>query len=215
MRRSTLVLFLMLVFAVIAVFLFRAKDSLPKQESAARPGVEVSPVCPWRDPQRDLAALFPSATNYLADARVVSRMTAEIVKRLGRQMTPDENPLRIFRAQADGRTVGAVLLTRVRGEHGGVEVVIGVSTNGDIRDVRIQSHREPEAVAREITSDKFLRAFKGKSFSSRLHLADDLPELSAEARPTAQAIADGVRSQLIVRSFADGFNSPTDAHAHH
>jgi hypothetical protein len=34
-------------------------------------------------------------------------------------------------------------------------------------------------------------------------LGEDLPSVKAEARASAQAIADGVRSQLIVLSFAE------------
>ncbi len=215
MRGRTLVLVLALALAVITFLRIRAPRHAPDQQSKVLPGLDVSTVCPWRDPKRDLAALFPSATHYVPEPRIVSGMTAEIVKRLGRQMTPDENPLRIFRAQSNGHTLGSVLVTRVRGEHGGIETVIGINTSGVVNGVRIQSQREPDEVTREITSSDFLTAFVGKTFSSRFHLADDLPELPPSARASAQAIADGVRSQMIVLSFAERLAEPSGAHTNH
>ena len=87
--------------------------------------------------------------------------------------------------------------------NGGIEIVTGVETNGAVRGVLIQSQREPEAVARVITNTTFLASFHGKTAAAPLRLGEDLPDVPAEARASAQAIADGVRSQLIVLSFAE------------
>src|ERR1051325_11300828 len=113
MRHCTLVLVLALALTVIAVSL-REPHRSPEQPRAISSGLDDSTICPWRQPTRDLAALFPSATNYVAEARILSRMTAEIVKRLGRQMTREENPLRIYRVHGEGRTLGSVLVRRVK-----------------------------------------------------------------------------------------------------
>jgi hypothetical protein len=137
------------------------------------------------------------------EARILSGMMVPIQKRLGRTMTVDENPLRIFRVNHEGRSSGSVLLSRMKGEHGGIELVIGVDQQGAVRGVLIQSQREPGPVAQVITNANFLASFSGRNSSSPLRLGEDLPNVAAEARASAQAIADGVRSQLIVLSFAE------------
>jgi len=171
----------------------------PKHSSAVDP----SPVCPWREPQRDLLVLFPPATNYFMEKRIISGVTVEIKKRLGRHMSPDENPLRIYRARHDGQTLGSALVTRVKAEHGGIEIVTGIERDGAVHGVLIQSQREPADIAHVITNANFLASFVGKTAASPLRLGEDLPAVPASARFSAQAIADGVRSELIVFSFAE------------
>src|SRR5262245_26821913 len=157
---------------------------------------EVSPVCPWREPQRDLLALFPTATNYVTETCILSSVTSQVRQRLGRQMNSDENPLRIHRVRSEGQCVGSILVTRVKAEHGGVEIVTGIEPGGAVRGVLIQSQREPEPIADVITGVTFRAAFVGKGATAPLRLGDDLPEVPAVARQSAQSIADGVRSQL-------------------
>jgi hypothetical protein len=129
-------------------------------------------------------------------------MTAEIQKRLHRQMKTDENPLRIYRAEHEGKVSGAVLVTRVKAEHGGIEMVTGIDPNGVVKGVIIQSQREPAEVARAITNSNFLSSLVGKNAMSSLRIGDDLPNVASAAQASAQAIADGVRDELIVFSFA-------------
>jgi hypothetical protein len=214
MRRNTL--FLALGLAIVCFTMMHwwtENESAYRQlQSAPYSASDVSPVCPWRNPTQDLQALFPPARNYVLESRILSSMTVDIVKRLGRQMNTDENPLRIHRVLSDGRTAGSVLVTRVKGDHGGIEIVIGVNATGDVKGIRIQSQREPPDIASEITGSNFLAGFVGKTSSSVLRAGDDLPAVQSAARATASAIADGVRSQLIALSFAERLN---DAHAKH
>src|ERR1051325_128084 len=112
MRSGVLVLLLALAMTIVVFIRSRQPlEAQPPNHKLIKPSasVDVSPVCPWRDPPHDLLLLFPPATNYVLDTRIVSRATAAIVKQLGRQMTPDENPLRIHRVQHDGKTIGSVL----------------------------------------------------------------------------------------------------------
>ena len=133
----------------------------------------------------------------------MSDQTAELTSRLGRHLTADENPLRIYRAQHGSQTLGSVLVMRVKGEHGGIELVTGVETNGVVRRVLVQSQREPDETAAIITNVAFLASFAGKDSAASFRVGEDLPAVSARARASAQAIADGVRSQLIVHSAAE------------
>lgn len=190
--------------ALAVALLTNGCDRAGSGPATAKPSsvLEPSPVCPWRDPLPDLAKLFPHATNYVVESHLLSEHTAALRRRLGRQMTPDENPLRIHRVPLENETAGCVLVTRVKGEHGGIEIVTGIDANGLLRGVLIQSQREPAAVAGVITGSSFLGAFVGKNAAATLRLGEDLPAVPPEARLSAQAIADGVRNQLIVLSFA-------------
>src|SRR5262245_25963950 len=208
MRWSSVLGLVLLVLAVFAAKQWRSPNT-PGSEAPHPPArkiattLEPSPVCPWREPAKDLLALFPPATNYLIESRVLSSATSELRKRLGRHLSPDENPLRIHRVQHEGTRLGSVLVTRVKGEYGGIELVTALEPDGTVRGVVIQSQREPEVIAEVITSRAFCRAFVGKSAAAPLRLGEDLPDVPAAARATAQAIADGVRSQLIDFSFAE------------
>jgi hypothetical protein len=204
MRRGTLFLALLLAVAVSVFVRWRwSQDKGPQHNPGDLARVEPSPVCPWRNPAHDLTVLFPPTTNYLLEARIVSGLIVPIQKKLGRLMHPDENPLRIHRVPQGGLTLGSILVTRVKAEHGGIEIVTGVETNGTIRGVLIQSQREPPAVAGAITNASWLASFAGKTAASPLRLGADLPDVTEEARLSAQAIADGVRDLLTVLSFAE------------
>jgi hypothetical protein len=92
----------------------------------------------------------------------------------------------------------------VKGEHGGIEVVTAVDVDGVIRGIAIQSQREPEPIAREITAANWLGAFAGRDAKSSFRLGQDLPDVAVPARVSAQAIAEGVRSLLVLLAVAEG-----------
>jgi len=204
MRRGTLLIALLIALIVLLVIRWRwAGEKDPEHHPRDIARVEPSPLTPWRDPARDLDALFPSATNYVIESRILSSLTAPIQERLGRLMHPDENPLRIHRVLQDGAIRGAILLTRVKGEHGGIEIVTAVQTNGTLRGVLVQSQREPSAVAAAITNATWLAAFAGRTAEMTWRVGTDVPDVPEPARLSAQAIANGVRDQLIVFGCAE------------
>lgn len=198
---------LSLLAALLALggFLF-FRGQAPSQAEHRHPNqsavMEPPPLCPWREPRRDLPALFPGATNWLLETRIVTALLGPMQQRLGRPLNPDENPLRIHRVLREGQPVGSVLVTRVRGEHGGIELLTAIDSKWAVRAVLIQSQREPEPIAQTITDSNFLARFAGKDASSPMRVGVDLPEVPPAARETAQTVADGVRHQLIVFSFA-------------
>jgi hypothetical protein len=164
-----------------------------------------------------LAELFPPATNYVTETCILSEVTSQLRQRLGRHLSSDENPLHIYRVQAGGAQRHSVLVTRVKAEHGGMELVIGIEAGGAVRGLLIQSHREPEAIAEVFLGSAFRGAFVGKTVAAPLRVGEDLPEVPLAARPSAQALADGVRSQLLVLSFAENLLAarPSAAQTNH
>ena len=66
---------------------FEGKNKLP----------QAAPLCPWREPDADLKLLFPIATRYELETRILSGLRVELAERLGRVPTGDENALHVYR----------------------------------------------------------------------------------------------------------------------
>ncbi len=196
-----ILLLVLLIAAIVVTLRLKPTRYSAKTQAKRAPSGESSPICPWREPERDLKVLFPNATHYVTETRILSGLMVPIQKRLKRAMTVDENPLRVYRAMNTTGALGSVLVKRVKGEDGGIEIVMGVDAQGSVRRVLMQSQREPEAITAAMTN--WLEHFTGKTAASPLCAGQDLPDVSTEARITAEALADGVRSELIVLSFAE------------
>ena len=82
---------------------------------------EPMPLCPWREPEADMQALFPDATRYEAETRILSGMRLELQARLGRIPSGDENALHLFRIYRDQILLGTVVTRRVKGDFGAIE----------------------------------------------------------------------------------------------
>lgn len=199
MRTRTVVLAVSLAAAILAAWWVpRTFSSGPAPTRLNVTPIELAPICPWREPERDLRAFFPEASTCREETRILSGVRPALAKRLGRMPEAEENALRIHRVYADTRAVGSVLTRRVKGEHGAIELVVAVSEPGAVSGVRLQRLREPESIAQVLQEPAWLSAFAGKTAESRCRLGDDLPALPAEARLSGQALADGVRSLLVL-----------------
>src|SRR5258706_14616124 len=100
----------------------RFAPPVDKSRASTISEIELPPMCPWREPARDLPMLFPSATHYVKETRILSGVRPQLQRRLGRFPGPEENSLLIHRVRNGTALVGSVLVRRVKGEHGGVEV---------------------------------------------------------------------------------------------
>ncbi|MGC4044213.1 MAG: hypothetical protein QM758_10480 [Armatimonas sp.] len=130
-------------------------------------------MVPWRDAPADMKALFPGApVPDTGNPKIValSSHRADIIKRLGN--TPlDSNALYVFPVE----NRGAVLLRRVSGEFGGIEVVLGVDASGKAVGVRVQRHREPPEIEKILLSPEFQKSFVGKTAQSDFTLPTGTP----------------------------------------
>ena len=152
---------------------------------------------PWREPERDMRAFFPGSTDYATDVLILSRLRLLILKRLGPGERLDSNALYLYRVSRNGAAAGTVLVRRTAGEHGAVEVVIGVDTQGRVAGVRVQRQREPPRIAAEITSSAWLDSFRGKTADSAFEMGRDLPDVTPAAAQSARVLAGAVRALLI------------------
>jgi hypothetical protein len=183
-------------------------------ESKIRPP-EAAPLCPWREPEADLKAFFPEATRYQVETRILSGLRPELTERLGRSPTGDENALRVYRAYRSETPLGSILTRRVKGEYGAIELVLATDMNRSVRGVRLQRLREPDSIASALENTNWLNSFVGKRAEDPLRLGADLPNVPAEAKGSAGALVDGVKSLLILCATADQGQVPTPAETHH
>lgn len=176
-------------------------DDLGELRDAAR--AEGAAMCPWREPDSDLAAWFPGATRTETEVLILSGLRPELAARLGRPVTAEENALHLHRVLENGRQRGEVVVRRVKGESGAVELVVALSPDGSVLGIRVQRSREPDAVAVALGSS-WLGSFRGRTARDPLQPGADLPAVPEAARVTAAAICDGVRSLLILRELGTG-----------
>ena len=176
--------------------------------------IHAAPLCPWRNPEADLAAVFPQADHWEPETRILSGLRIELAKRLGRPVQPDESALRLYRVSAGPAPLGVVMIRRVRGDYGALEVVVAVDESGTVRAVRLQRLREPEAVMQPLREADWLGAFRGKSVQNRCRVGEDLPAVPPSAEVTANAIAEGVRSLLILLETARSPRALAATHHH-
>lgn len=197
---------LLLVVALAGWYLLRPEPSELPIAHVSAPRIDLAPMCPWREPEADVSAFFPNATSHHQEIRILSALRREVQQRLGRPPTPEENALYLQKVMAkvmDGkREVGTILTRRVKGEYGGIEIVLAINPDGTARGVRLQRQREPEAVAQAIEASGWLARFRGWSPSASPERETVINSLPAAARQSGAAIAEGVHNLLVLHDLA-------------
>lgn len=203
------------LLALVARRVVESSSSSIHLEAKASPP-PAAPLCPWRDPAADLKRFFPNADHYETETRILSALRLELQQRLGRPPTADENALHLYRIRSGQTLLGSVLTRRVKGTHGAIELVLAVDTNGQVKGLGLQRLREPDSIRSALDKPEWLGALVGERLDSPWRLGQDVPDVPAEARPSAQAIVDGARSTLILLAVADqGPSAAVLAARHH
>lgn len=158
-------------------------------------------LVPWRDPVGDVGRFFPGGIAGRSETRILSHRRLELTQRLGRPPVGDDLLLRLYPVRRAGALLGYVMVRRVKGEHGALELVLAVTPEGRVRGCRLQRSREPHAVGAAL--QRFLPAFDGKRVSDSWRIGGDLPAVPAVARRSAAAVADGARTALILLQLGD------------
>src|SRR4051812_7912314 len=137
MRGSTVMMAVALAAITIGTIRLLTRGDAKPRVTNFTPAEE-EPVCPWREPDNDLHSFFPEATSHHLETKALSAMRPQLMRILGRQPTGADHILHVHRVMTGGAPAGAVLLKRVKGEYGAIELVIALSTNNIIRGVRAQ-----------------------------------------------------------------------------
>src|SRR5579859_5148712 len=172
-----------------------AVDVVPVKAGAHR--VDTG-LCPWRNPEDDLKQFFPSATTTRDETLVLSGFRPAITRRLGHAPAGGDSVLRVHRVLQGETPLGVILTRNVRGESGVIELVLAVDTAGKVMGALLQRLREPDEVAHSLQGAEWLRAFCGKTADSTWQVGRDLPTVPSAARASADAIADGARTVLVL-----------------
>lgn len=170
-------------------------------------------MCPWREPADDLRAWFPEATDHRAETRILSGQRLALAERLGRMPDAEEHALQIHRVYQGSTALGVVLTRRVKGEYGAIEIVLAATPEGRVRGLRLQRIREPEVVREELQRAEWLGAFVGTELAGDWTLASGVPPVNPGAQVSAAAVADGVRSLLVL--YATARETPPSLVRHH
>lgn len=204
---------------VLAAAAWRLRESSQPAEIPFEPAstpAQTAPRCPWRDPAGDLREFFPGATRFEPGTHILSGLRLQLAQRLGRAPTGDENLLSIYRIVRDEAPLGTILTGRVKGTYGAIEIVVAVGLDRRARGVKIQRLREPEPIAATLLDAAWLGRFAGRAADSPRDPERDLAGLPDPARESATAVADGVRSLLVLFDTAEESGPPgTPAHVYH
>src|SRR5262249_46527316 len=114
--------------------------------------------------------------------------------------------LRLHRVYEDQQPLGKIMTRRVKGEFGAIEIVLAAGEDGRVRGVRLQRLREPESIGAALRNKEWLSSFQGRSAESDWRLGTGIPDPRPEARASAQAMIEGVRSLLILLDIAGASN---------
>lgn len=105
--------------------------------------------------------------------------------------------MEIYQGSNGENLVGYTIKAKVRGYDGEIELMAGISTEGNITGMKILSHGETPGLGGNATKDYFSDSFKGKSVEDQLVAVTD-PKAENEvqaltsATVTTNAIVNGV-----------------------
>lgn len=131
-------------------------------------------VCVWRDPEKTMSKLFPTARDYKTIDRKISPEKRQVIEqRLGRTLDPGEREdWNYYRLTDDkGQPLGFVIADAEKGEYGVIEVVMGITTDGKVKAVYVQKARERN---KEFKSPEFLAQFAGKTHKDGIQIGKDI-----------------------------------------
>jgi hypothetical protein len=160
-------------------------------------------LCVWRFPDRDLKEIFNADAYETKLVSISEDQQAEIEKRLGAELDPDETEFKFFMVTRKGEPVGIVSTHLSKGQYGAIEVVVGFVHARDgneqkiaIKAVRIQRDREKAHAA--LRGTKFLDQFIGMTSRDKYRVGDDIKSAQDGAEKSSQAVAFAVKKIMIV-----------------
>lgn len=160
-------------------------------------------VCVWRDPERTMQKIFPSARDYKTiTVKMTPDKIAAIEKALGAKLDDSEKGEFNFYdivgvAQGKPQKLGTLIALAGRAEYGTLEVVIGVDPNGRIIGAYIQRSRE--RVTRALESPQFLDQFKGKTKNDPFDVGAAIKSAGPDADAASRIVAFVIKKMLVFR----------------
>jgi len=137
---------------------------------------------------------FPAATQFVeahvifrpSDVATIERLSGQKVRTRGQQ---------VWRAQADGRLLGFLVVDYVIGKHLVIDYAVALEPDGRVKGVEILEYRE--SYGSEITSHSWLQQFVGKTARDPIAIDKDIRNISG-ATLSSQHVTEGVKRILAV-----------------
>ncbi|SKA80726.1 electron transport complex protein RnfG [Clostridium sp. USBA 49] len=101
-----------------------------------------------------------------------------------------------------GKTSGYVITVTPKGYGGTIQLMVGISTKGNVEGIKILSHSETPGLGANAPQPKFSGQFKGKSIDKKLEVVKKAPSNSNEieaitgATITSRAVTNGVNEAI-------------------
>lgn len=159
-------------------------------------------VCVWRDPERTMQKIFPTARDYrTTTVKFTPENVGALEKELGSRI---EEPSQggefnfydiIGAAGGKPQKMGTIIALAGKGEYGVIEVVIGVDNAGKILGAYIQRSRE--RVTKALEAPAFLDQFKGRTRADSFEVGSVLKPASADAVVASRTVALVIRKMLV------------------
>ncbi len=108
----------------------------------------------------------------------------------------------IYEGKNEGETIGYTVKTSPKGYGGTMEIIIGISINGNVEGVKVGENSETPGLGKNAASPKFQEQYIGKDWDNGVELIkhglakDDEIVAIAGATITSTAVTDGVNRAL-------------------
>ena len=164
-------------------------------------GTALADVCVWRDPERTMQRIFPTARDYKTiTIKVTPATIVAIEKAIGAPLDASEKSEFNFyeltgKTGGKVQTLGTIMALAGKGEYGAIEVVIGIDKGGKVVSAYIQRARE--RTTKELQSASFLKQFVGKTKADGLEVGKDIQPPSAKAEPSSRVVASTIKKMLV------------------
>ena len=122
-------------------------------------------LCVWRNPERTMTKIFPTAKDYTTVNMQVSAQKREAIENeLGfKLLAGQRDQFQYFKMMGEnGVVLGTIIAASQKGEFGAIEFVVGFDTAHVITDLYIQRSREKDQLFKERS---FLNVFNGVKIS--------------------------------------------------
>ena len=93
----------------------------------------------------------------------------------------------VYEAVSGNDTIGYVMKINVKGFHGPIDFVIGISKDDKVTGMKVLSHNETPGLGAKITEDKFMQRFKDKPATDYLEAVKVTPNKDNEVEAISGA----------------------------
>ena len=103
------------------------------------------------------------------------------------ELDEESNIKEVYEAVSGNDTIGYVMKINVKGFHGPIDFVIGISKDDKVTGMKVLSHNETPGLGAKITEDKFMQRFKDKPATDYLEAVKVTPNKDNEVEAISGA----------------------------